>query len=240
MGIFTDTYIKGLKPKAKRYEEYEGGGFGIRVAPTGVKSWVYRYKMEGKTDKLTLGHYPALSLANAKKKFLELSGQRREQKNPKELIKQQKAEIEKKKNSTIKKLAERHSNLHPICADLDGFDIPENRYSLILNIRFLNRRLFPYIRDGLVAGGVLIFETYLYSPAAEETDPMCRDYLLRSNELLHAFLPLKILYYREGSSEKEGETRCWMRDTRYGIRREPNVRTEHRESSIENQEFIGP
>ena len=110
-------------------------------------------------------------------------------------------------DETIKKLAERHSNLHPICADLDEFDIPENRYSLILNIRFLNRRLFPYFRDGLVSGGVLIFETYLYSPVAEETDPMCRDYLLRSNELLHAFLPLKILYYREGPSEKKEESR---------------------------------
>ena len=49
--------------------------------------------------------------------------------------------------------------------------------------------------------------TYLYSPVADDTDPMCRDYLLRSNELLHAFLPLKIVYYREGSSEMEGVSR---------------------------------
>ena len=36
---------------------------------------------------------------------------------------------------------------------------------------------------------------------------MRRDYLLNPNELLHAFLPLEILYYREGPSEKEGESR---------------------------------
>ena len=107
----------------------------------------------------------------------------------------------------INKLANRHPNLHPICADLDELDIHENRYNLILNIRFLNRRLFPYMRDGLVSEGVLIFETYLYSATADETDPMCRDYLLNPNELLHSFLPLKILYYREGPSEKKEESR---------------------------------
>lgn len=30
MPNFTDTYIKALKPSNSRYEEYEGGGFGIR------------------------------------------------------------------------------------------------------------------------------------------------------------------------------------------------------------------
>lgn len=75
MSNFTDTYIKALKPKSKRYEEYEGGGFGIRVASTGVKTWIYRYKMNGLTEKLTLGHYPSLSLANAKKRFIELSSE---------------------------------------------------------------------------------------------------------------------------------------------------------------------
>lgn len=107
MGIFTDTYIKGLKPKASRYEEYEGGGFGIRVTPKGVKSWVYRYKIADKTDRITLGHYPTMSLANARNKFLELSGLRRDQKNPKELIKQQNVETERKKSNTVKKLVEK-------------------------------------------------------------------------------------------------------------------------------------
>lgn len=43
MSNFTDTYIKALKPKTARYEEYEGGGFGIRVGivPKGIKTWIY-------------------------------------------------------------------------------------------------------------------------------------------------------------------------------------------------------
>lgn len=106
------------------------------------------------------------------------------------------------------KLAGRHSRVHPICADLDVFDIPAERYSLIINIRFLNRRLFPYIREGLTPGGILIFESYLETPEVKTDEPFCRDYLLRANELLHAFLSLGILYYREGEgSSKNGPRR---------------------------------
>lgn len=97
----------------------------------------------------------------------------------------------------LKRLAGKHPKLYPICADLDAFDIPGNRYSLIINIRFLNRRLFPYIREGLVSGGILIFETYLEGPDQDYCQSSCRDYLLRGNELLHSFLSLKILFYQE-------------------------------------------
>jgi integrase len=100
MGNFTDTYIKSLKPRTTRYEEYEGGGFGIRVTPKGIKTWIYRYKIHEKTDKLTLGHYPAMSLANAKKQFIELSELRRDGKTPKEIIQQAKAQ----ESNTVKKL----------------------------------------------------------------------------------------------------------------------------------------
>jgi integrase len=100
MGNFTDTYIKGMKPRDARYEEYEGGGFGIRVTPNGIKSWIYRYKIADKTDKITLGHYPAMSLANAKKEFIELSQLRRDGKNPKEIIANQK----ETQSNTVSKL----------------------------------------------------------------------------------------------------------------------------------------
>ena len=100
MSNFTDTYIKALKPSNKRFEEYEGGGFGVRISPTGAKTWIYRYKINGKTDKLTLGHYPNMSLANAKKRFIELSEQRKEGLNPKALIKQ----AAQKENNTVGKL----------------------------------------------------------------------------------------------------------------------------------------
>ncbi len=108
----------------------------------------------------------------------------------------------------LRQISGLYPDLHPLCVDLDTFDIPAGRYDIILNIRFLNRRLFPLIVEGLVPGGILIFESYLERPEGTDLSacdaqagegPACRDYRLRENELLHAFLPLKILYYREGN-----------------------------------------
>lgn len=102
---WTDAQIKALKPKEARYETYIiKGGLGIRVTPTGVKTWIYRYKIDGKTEKLTIGHYPPMSLHDANVEFLRLSHQRRDGVNPKELIQAQKEDEERLRNNTIKKL----------------------------------------------------------------------------------------------------------------------------------------
>jgi len=61
----TDRQIKNLKPKSQRYEVWEGNGFGIRVFPTGCKSWVFMYRFEGKARRLTFGNYPQISVAEA-------------------------------------------------------------------------------------------------------------------------------------------------------------------------------
>ena len=61
----TDRQIKNLKPKKDRYEVWEGNGFGIRVFPTGKKSWVYMYRVEGKVKRITFGSYPKMSVAEA-------------------------------------------------------------------------------------------------------------------------------------------------------------------------------
>ncbi|MFZ5447055.1 MAG: tyrosine-type recombinase/integrase [Thermodesulfobacteriota bacterium] len=65
MKKFTDKKIQNLKPKAQRYEEWEGNGFGVRVSPKGIKSFVFIYRFEGKPRRLTLGNYPTMTLADA-------------------------------------------------------------------------------------------------------------------------------------------------------------------------------
>ncbi len=62
---FTDRAIKALKPQASRYEVWEDTrpGFGIRVTTTGIKSWGFIYRFDGKPRRMTLGRYPAKSLA---------------------------------------------------------------------------------------------------------------------------------------------------------------------------------
>ena len=97
----------------------------------------------------------------------------------------------------LKQFAGTRPEIRPIRADLDTFDIPAIRYDLIVNVKFLNRRIFPYIKEGLKKGGILIFETFVETEHAGENESICRDYLLRQNELLHAFLSLHILYYNE-------------------------------------------
>lgn len=115
----------------------------------------------------------------------------------------------------LENLKHKHPRIQPVCADLDHYDIVANRYDLIINIRYLNRRLFPYIKEGLVCGGVLIFESFMERPGCEASvpheshQPSCRDYLFRENELLHSFLSLNIRYYREFES-KEAASPPWM------------------------------
>ena len=48
------------------------------------------------------------------------------------------------------------SDIELINEDLDTYQIRKNRYDLILNINFLQRRLFPYIKAGLKRKGILI------------------------------------------------------------------------------------
>ncbi|MFO9347315.1 tyrosine-type recombinase/integrase [Legionella qingyii] len=89
---FTDTYIKNLKSSDKRIELFEGDGFGIFVYPTGTKTWVYRYKIDGKKDHITIGNYPSVSLADAKRQFMDLREIKRSGSNPKKIMITQKEE----------------------------------------------------------------------------------------------------------------------------------------------------
>ena len=90
-----------------------------------------------------------------------------------------------------------HVGVFPICADLDHFEITKDRYDLIINIKYLNRRLYPFIVEGLAPGGIIIFETFVLGTATSHHTTDSCDHLLRTNELLHAFLTLDIIYYRE-------------------------------------------
>ncbi len=97
----------------------------------------------------------------------------------------------------LKKIIGQHAMIRAACIDFDHYDLRPNRYSLILNIRYLNRHLIPQITAALIPGGVLIFETYLKRPEFTPQRRFCDHHLLEVNELLKAFLNLEIIYYRE-------------------------------------------
>jgi integrase len=67
MGQLNDLQIRAAQPLAKEYLLADGEGLYLRVRPT-AKVWVYRYKQAGIEAKLSLGHYPAMSLVAARKK----------------------------------------------------------------------------------------------------------------------------------------------------------------------------
>ncbi|HKS89778.1 MAG TPA: integrase arm-type DNA-binding domain-containing protein [Stellaceae bacterium] len=57
---------------------HDGGGLYLRVAPTGAKSWVFRFQLDGKRRDMGLGPYPDISLADARAKATEHRNQRRD------------------------------------------------------------------------------------------------------------------------------------------------------------------
>jgi integrase len=67
---FTARYIENLKAESSRRIVYEdsghgNGSLGLRVSPSGNKSWIYTYSFAGRVRHMTLGSYPAMSLAEA-------------------------------------------------------------------------------------------------------------------------------------------------------------------------------
>jgi integrase len=68
---FTDSTIKALKPKPNRYEKWEGRGFGLRVAPSGRKTFIFLYRFKGLSRRMSLGVYPDLTLHEARKTYAE-------------------------------------------------------------------------------------------------------------------------------------------------------------------------
>lgn len=69
----TDTAIKALKPQTNRYCVTDDRGLSLEVYPTGGMAWRYRYRLNGKLEKVALGKYPALSLKAARLKRGELA-----------------------------------------------------------------------------------------------------------------------------------------------------------------------
>ena len=102
MKTMTATSLKNLKPQAKAFEvaDTSSPGLRIRINPTGKKTWFYRHKdpATGKMAKLTIGSFPAMSLADARAQWSELKNIRDRGLSPKSYrqheVRQQQAEID--------------------------------------------------------------------------------------------------------------------------------------------------
>lgn len=53
----TDSAIKALKPNGKAFKVTDGDGMYVAVAPSGVKSFRWDYRLQGRRETLTIGRY---------------------------------------------------------------------------------------------------------------------------------------------------------------------------------------
>jgi SAM-dependent methyltransferase len=84
-------------------------------------------------------------------------------------------------------------------ADLERgeFSILPGAYHLVCDFFYLQRSLFPQIREGIVPGGVFAGAIHLFddAPAARPRNP---DFLLHPGELRGLFDGWKVFFYSEG------------------------------------------
>ena len=53
----------------------DGRGLSLDILPSGKMSWMYRYRLDGRQEKVSLGRYPDLTLKAAREKRDELAAQ---------------------------------------------------------------------------------------------------------------------------------------------------------------------
>ena len=58
--------VADAKKAGKRTEIVDGGGLYLDVTATGVTTWRYRYRVNGRREKITIGAYPKIGLAAAR------------------------------------------------------------------------------------------------------------------------------------------------------------------------------
>jgi tellurite methyltransferase len=83
------------------------------------------------------------------------------------------------------------------CADLTRSALPRHRFELAVVARYLQRDLFDGIRDALVPGGFVIYETFTTDQRALGAGPRSPDHLLERGELRERFADFEQLFYQE-------------------------------------------
>jgi integrase len=69
--MLTVVQIKALKPREKAYKVADGKGLYLAVQPSGSLIWRVKFRYHGVEKKITLGHYPAIGVKEAREKLEE-------------------------------------------------------------------------------------------------------------------------------------------------------------------------
>ena len=94
-------------------------------------------------------------------------------------------------------LADRGITVRAWCADLTASPLPPSAFQLVVVARYLQRDLFPSIRQTVAKGGSVIYETFTVAQRELGWGPTSPDHLLRPGELERLFAGFEILFYEE-------------------------------------------
>lgn len=61
--MLTDSKIRSAKPHDKTFKITDSHGLYLLVSTSGSRLWYFRYRFDGKENRLALGDYPQISLA---------------------------------------------------------------------------------------------------------------------------------------------------------------------------------
>jgi tellurite methyltransferase len=83
------------------------------------------------------------------------------------------------------------------CADLTLHPLPQGWFDLVVVSRYLQRNLFAALREAVVPGGVVVYETFTTHQRALGRPPASADHLLEPGELRRRFDGFEVLCYEE-------------------------------------------
>ena len=126
----TDAKIRTLpNPVGKSRKLADGHGLMLLVAPTGLKSWYLRKKINDKEQMIFIGRYPGVGLAEARKMASDITARITQGLPPKE---------EKKKIVTFRRAAEEWLKIHAEKTEPANWQTIEQR---------LQKHIFPIFGD---------------------------------------------------------------------------------------------
>jgi len=75
---FTERGVRSIQPEGERFIVWGPHGLGLRVHPSGRKTWIYCYRFSGRARMMTLGNCPPMSPDAAREAHLKAVASRRE------------------------------------------------------------------------------------------------------------------------------------------------------------------
>lgn len=211
--MLTTVAIKNLKPKGKLYRVTDESGLCLEVTPTGQKLWRWRYRYLGKSQMISLGSFPAVSLLQARKGRDDARSLLTSGKHPAREKKSRKLRAMYENNNTFERIArewlgKRHSLLNKKYADQCLTRMEQHIFPVIGSLPVTEISTPDVVRavEKLADRGTvetakrmkqLISQTFryavqkgicLYNPAAD-----LRDVLPATTEKHHACIPLSEL-----------------------------------------------